>query len=146
LWDLGLVGNRGVEQARVAEILLGAVHDDNVNIRYWAVEGLAYLATDAAIAPLLDVFHDDPSPMIRERAACGLSQSGMFSAAQRRTAVPRPLTPRRTAARPDHADVGLPGAGDITGQSLPHDAPPGGSGGRHGQGIDRVLHALVTSG
>ena len=91
LWDLALIGNRGVDQARIQEILLGSIHDENQNIRYWAVEGLAYLATDAAIAPLLDIFHDDPSAMIRERAACGLAQSGMFSAAQRRTAVPRLL-------------------------------------------------------
>ena len=58
LWDLALMGNRGVEPDRVAEILLGSLHDENVNIRYWAVEGLAYLGTDAAIAPLLDVFHE----------------------------------------------------------------------------------------
>ena len=37
------------------------------------------------------MFHDDPSPAIRERAACSLAQSGMFSAVQRRTAVPRLL-------------------------------------------------------
>jgi HEAT repeat protein len=67
------------------------VRDDNGNIRYWAVDGLAYLATDAAIAPLLEVFDDDPSPMIRERAACGLAQSGRFRAAQRRTTVRRLL-------------------------------------------------------
>jgi len=123
LWDLALVGNRGVDADRVADILLSAIHDENVNIRYWAVEGLAYLATDAAIAPLLDVFHDDSSPMIRERAACGLAQSGMFSAEQRRTAVPRLL---------DFAEDGALDANtrtwvfqalrDITGQSLPHDA------------------------
>jgi hypothetical protein len=76
LWDLALVGNRGVEPDRVADILLSAIHDRNVNIRYWAVEGLAYHATDAAIAPLLDVFHDDPAANIRERAACSLAQSG----------------------------------------------------------------------
>jgi hypothetical protein len=123
LWDLALVGNRGVDSDRVADILLSSIDDRNVNIRYWAVEGLAYLATDAAIARLLDVFHDDSSPMIRERAACGLAQSGMFSAEQRRTAVPRLL---------DFADDGALDAGtrtwvfqalrDITGQSLPHDA------------------------
>ena len=94
-----------------AEILLGSIHDENVNIRYWAVEGLAYLATDAAIAPLLDVFHDDPSPMIRERAACGLAQSGMFSAAQRLTAVPRLLDfAERRRPRSRDAHVGLSGA------------------------------------
>jgi HEAT repeat protein len=62
-----------------------------VNIRYWAIEGLAYLGTDEVITPLLDTFRNDPSPMIRERAACGLAQSGMLSERQRRTAVPRLL-------------------------------------------------------
>src|SRR5688572_5463577 len=70
LWDLGLLGNRGVEPRRVAQILLASVRDDNVNVRYWAVEGLAYLGTDETIEPLLDIFRDDSSPMIRERAAC----------------------------------------------------------------------------
>ena len=63
LWDLALVGNRGVDQNRVLDILLASIHDENVNVRYWAVEGLAYLAVDASIEPLLDIFHDDPSPM-----------------------------------------------------------------------------------
>ena len=67
LWDIGLLGNRGVEPQRATQMLLGSIHDDNVNIRYWAVEGLSYLGTDEVIAPLLQVFHDDPSPMIRER-------------------------------------------------------------------------------
>ena len=80
LWDLGLLGNRGVDPARIVTILLDSVRDPNENIRYWAVEALAYLGTDATIAPLLEIFHDDPSPQIRERAACGLAQSGMLSA------------------------------------------------------------------
>ncbi len=122
LWDLGLLGNRGVDADRVAEILLSAIRDDNVNIRYWAVEGLAYLATDAAIAPLLEVFHDDPSPMIRERAACGLAQSGMFSAAQRRTTVPRLLDFAQDGALDAETRTWVFQAlRDITGQTLPHD-------------------------
>src|SRR5690349_7461104 len=88
---MALIGNRGVEPSRALEVLTGSMHDPNVNIRYWAVEGLAYLGTDEVVAPLLDVFHDDPAPMIRERAACGLAQSGMLSERQRRTAVPRLL-------------------------------------------------------
>src|SRR4051812_14926530 len=91
IWDLALAGNRGVEPDRVAQIILESIHDPNVNIRYWAVEGLAYLATDEVVPPLLDIFHDDPSPMIRERAACGLAQSGMLSDRQRRSAIPRLL-------------------------------------------------------
>jgi hypothetical protein len=123
LWDLALLGNRGVEPDRVAQILVSSIHDQNVNVRYWAVEGLAYLATDAAIAPLLDVFHDDASPMIRERAACGLAQSGMFSAEQRRTAVPRLLDFAQDGALDAETRTWVFQAlRDITGQSLPHDA------------------------
>ena len=123
LWDLALLGNRGVEPDRVGRILLLSLQDENVNIRYWAVEGLAYLATDVAIAPLLAVFHDDPSPMIRERAACGLAQSGMFSAAQRRTAVPRLLDFAEDGGLdPETRTWVFQALRDITGQSLPHEA------------------------
>ncbi len=120
LWRIGLLGNRGVQPDRAFEILAGAIHDENVNIRYWAVEGLGYLGTEDTIPLLLSVFHDDESPMIRERAACSLAQSGMLSAALRLTAVPRLL---------DFAeDVTLDGETrgwlfqalrDITGQTLP---------------------------
>ena len=123
LWDLALIGNRGVEQDRIAEILLASIHDPNVNIRYWAVEGLAYLATDAAIAPLLAIFHDDPSPMIRERAACGLAQSGMFSAEQRLAAVPRLLDFAQDGGLdPETRTWVFQALRDITGQRLPQDA------------------------
>jgi HEAT repeats len=123
MWDLALIGNRGVEPERVADILMPALHDPNENIRYWAVEGLSYLALDSAIRPLLDVFHDDSSAMIRERAACGLSQSGMFSATQRRTAVPSLLSYADDGAL-DQQTQGwvFQALRDITGQSLPHDA------------------------
>lgn len=123
LWNLGLLGNRGVHPERVFDILMASLHDPNENIRYWAVEGLAYLGTNETIAPLLGVFHDDPSSMIRERGACSLAQSGMLDAKQRKTAVPRLL---------DFAeDYGLDSQTrgwvfqalrDITGQSLPPNA------------------------
>jgi HEAT repeat protein len=123
LWDLGLIGGRGAEPARVAGILLASVHDENVNVRYWAVEGLAYLATDEVIPPLLRIFHDDPSPMIRERAACSLAQSGMLSRAQRMTAVPALLEFAGDMALDDQTRGWVFQAlRDITGQSLPRDA------------------------
>ena len=123
LWDLGLVGGRGVEPARVAQVLLASVHDDNVNIRYWAVEGLGYLATDEAIGPLLAAFHDDPSPMIRERAACNLAQSGMLSREQRRSAVPKLLDFAGDFSLDDQTRGWVFQAlRDITGQTLPRDA------------------------
>ena len=122
LWDLGLLGGRGVEPQRIAGILLASIHDENVNIRYWAVEGLAYLATDEVIAPLLRIFHDDPSPMIRERAACSLAQSGMLTRAQRLTAVPAPPDFSADMALDDQTRGWVFQAlRDITGVSLPKD-------------------------
>jgi len=123
LWDLGLVGGRGVEPERVAGIILASAHDDNVNIRYWAVEGLAYLATDEVIDPLLDIFHDDPSPMIRERAACSLAQSGMLNRERRLRAVPRLLDFAGDPALDEQTRGWVFQAlRDITGQNLPRDA------------------------
>lgn len=122
LWDIALLGNRGVEPDRAAQILLASIHDENVNIRYWAVEGLAYLGTNDTIAPLLQVFHDDPSPMIRERAACGLAQSGMLSERQRRSAVPRLLDfAEDTSLDQETHKWVFQALRDITGQTLPHD-------------------------
>jgi HEAT repeat protein len=88
-WMLGCLGNRGVEPQRVAEVLLTYVEDPETSSRRWAVEGLGLLAGDEAIEALLAVLHDDPSPAVRERAACNLAQSGMFRKEQRLRAVPR---------------------------------------------------------
>ena len=124
LWDLGLLGNRGVEPARIAEILLVSLHDSNENVRYWAVEGVAYLGTDDIIEPLLGVFHDDPSPKIRERAACSLAQSGMLSKPQRMQAVPKLLDYAADFnLDPETRNWVFQALRDITGQSLPHDPP-----------------------
>jgi HEAT repeat protein len=123
MWDLGLLGSRGIEPDRIARIILPSLRDPNENIRYWAVESLSYLGSDAVIAPLLEVFHDDPSAMIRERAACGLSQSGVLTAEQRRTAVPRLLEYAGDGALDQETQKWVFQAlRDITGQSLPHDA------------------------
>ena len=123
LWDIGLLGNRGVEPERAFEIVNSSIHDSNENVRYWAVESMSYLGTDETIGPLLEVFHDDPSANIRERAACGLAQSGMLSEKQRRTAVPKLLD----FAEDQSLDTTtrswvFQALRDITGQSLPHNA------------------------
>jgi hypothetical protein len=122
LWDLALLGNRGIEPERVAAILLSSTDDGNVNIRYWAVEGLAYLGTDETIAPLLEILRNDSSSLIRERAACGLAQSGMLSAKQRRRAVPRLLDYSDDPSLDSETRKWVFQAlRDITGQTLPHD-------------------------
>jgi hypothetical protein len=123
LWDIGLLGNRGVDPDRASRILLSQIHDPNENIRYWAVEGLAYLGTNETVAPLLQTFHDDPSPMIRERAACGLAQSGMLSEKQRRSAVPQLIDFTDDASLDATTrEWAFQALRDITGANLPHDS------------------------
>ena len=123
LWDIALLGNRGLQPDRAFAIISSSLHDSNENIRYWAVEGLAFLGTDAVVEPLLQVFHDDPSPMIRERAACGLAQSGMLNESQRWQSVPRLLEyagdPSLDAQTQSWVFLAL---SDITGESLPPEA------------------------
>jgi hypothetical protein len=123
LWEVGLLGNRGVVPERANEILVSQLHDPDPEVRHWAVEGLAYLGTNESIAPLLQEFHDDPSPMVRERAGCSLAQSGMLTQEQRHSVVPHLL---------DYADDSSLDAQthgwvyqalrDITGQNLPNDS------------------------
>ena len=124
LWNLGLLGNRGVDTGRVTQILRTHLHDNNAESRHWAVEALALVGTDETIAPLLQAFHDDPSPMVRERAACSLAQSGMLNEQQRRSAIPEllnfaddPALDAQTHQWVFHA------LRDITGQRLPDEAP-----------------------
>ena len=88
LWALGLLGNRGVETDQVVDVLTSHLKDPDVDSRHWAVEALALTGSDATIQPLLQAMHDDPSPLVRERAACGIASSGLFTPQQRMTAVP----------------------------------------------------------
>ena len=92
LWALGLMGNRGVGTDRVVQVLTSHLKDADQDSRRWAVEGLALSGATETIEPLLQTMHDDPSPNVRERAACSLAESGMFTHEQRMSAVPRLLT------------------------------------------------------
>jgi hypothetical protein len=123
LWELGLLGNRGVEPARVDEILINQLGDSDPEVRHWAVEGLAYLGTNETIAPLLKTFHDDSSAMVRERAGCSLAQSGMLTQEQRRSVIPQLLDYADDASldAQTHGWV-YQALRDITGQTLPNDS------------------------
>jgi hypothetical protein len=123
LWALGLIANRGVETDRVVEVLTTHLQDADADSRRWAVEGLALSGSSQTIEPLLKIMHDDPSPIVRERAACGLAESGMYTHEQRLTAVPQLLNyaddPSLDAQTQAWAFQSL---SDITGQRLPSDA------------------------
>jgi HEAT repeat protein len=88
LSHLGILGNRGVERQRVLDTLVQYLHDPDGNTRSAAINGLGLLGTESTIAPLLAVFHDDPSHDLRERAACNLADSGMLSQDLRKQALP----------------------------------------------------------
>jgi HEAT repeats len=88
LWMLGAIGNRGIERERALETLVRYAHDPDEKTRYWAVEGLSLIGSDATVGALLEIFRNDPSLEIRERAGCGLAQSGMLTKEQRFAAVP----------------------------------------------------------
>jgi hypothetical protein len=91
LWRLGALGNRGVQPDVVAAELRTYLRDRNEETRYWAVEGLAMLGSDASVDPLLDRFAHDRSSRVRQRAACNLADSGMLTREQRLAAVPQLL-------------------------------------------------------
>src|ERR1022692_679189 len=123
LWTLGLLGNRGVETERVMQVLTAHLKDSDEDARRWAVEGLALVGTTPTIVPLLEAMHNDPSAMVRERAACSLAGSGMLSHQQRLAAVPQlinysddPVLDAQTHAWAFQA------LADITKQRLPNDS------------------------
>lgn len=122
-WALGLMANRGVQTEQVVDVLTAHLKDSDVDSRRWAVEALALAGSDQSIEPLLTSMHDDSSPLVRERAACGLASSGLFTPQQRLTAVPRlldysddPSLDVQTRAWVFHA------LADITHQRLPNDS------------------------
>src|SRR5271169_1126001 len=123
LWALGLMANRGVESGRVVQVLSAHLKDVDEDSRRWAVEGLALAGASQTIEPLLKTMHDDPSSSVRERAACSLAESGMFTREQRLSAVPQLLsyTDDPSLDAQTHAWA-FQALGDITRQRLPNDS------------------------
>jgi hypothetical protein len=125
LWALGLMGNRGVGTEQVVQVLTAHLQDkdEDEESRRWAVEALAVVGSTPAIPVLLETMHNDPSPVIRERAGCGLAEAGMFTHEQRMTAVPQLLNytddPALDAQTRGWAFQALK---DITHQHLPNDS------------------------
>jgi len=123
LWALGLMANRGVEADRVVETLTSHLQDSDVDSRRWAVEGLALSGSDAAIDTLLKTMQADGSPAVRERAACGIASSGMFTAEQRMRTVPQLLNYADDASLDAQTHTWVFHAlSDITHQKLGNDA------------------------
>lgn len=123
LWALGLMGNRGVNTEQIVNVLTDHLRDSDVDSRRWAVEGLALTGSDQTIALLLKTMHDDPSPIVRERAACSLAASGLFTPEQRLTAVPELLNYTEDTALDAQTHAwAFQALGDITHQRLPNNS------------------------
>lgn len=88
MWELGMLANRGVEPDKIHLFLRFYLHNPNEKTRHWVVEGLAHMGSDDTIQDFLDVFRNDPSLEVRERAGCSLAKSGMLTREQRMLAVP----------------------------------------------------------
>ncbi len=88
LWNISLIGARGVERERIYEILVDAVRDNDETQRRWAVDALARFGGEEVVDPLLAIAAHDASSEVQERAFCGLAQSGTLQLAERYRAVP----------------------------------------------------------
>ncbi len=126
LWTLGLLGNRGVETDRVVQVLTAHLKEPGKNsedARRWAVEGLALVGTTSTIAPLLETLHNDPSALVRERAACSLAESGMLTHEQRLMAVPQLINYSDDPALDAQTHAwAFQALSDITKQHFPNDS------------------------
>jgi hypothetical protein len=87
LWNLGALGNRGVDPVHTAKIIESYLNDPDVTVRANAVNGLAIVGTDETVPMLLDRFRNDPSPVVQEAAACAMAESGMYTHQQRLVAA-----------------------------------------------------------
>ena len=123
LWALGLMANRGVETEQGVSVLTSHLTDSDIDSRRWAVEALALSGSDRAMETLLQTMHDDPSPIVRERAACGVASSGLFTPQQRSTGIPKLIAYSDDPAldAPTHAWA-FHALSDITHQRLPNDS------------------------
>jgi hypothetical protein len=123
LWMLGALGNRGVDPVHSAKIVGSYLTDPQANVRAAAVDALALVASDETIPLILDRFRNDPSPVVQERAACAVAESGMYRHEQRMTTAASLvgwlddplLSPQQRAWT-------VQALGDISGQRLGNDS------------------------
>ena len=88
VWALSVLGGRGVGTEQALRTLERLRHDDDVQVRNWVAAGFSLLGRDEGIPFLVEMFAQDPSMMVRERAACGLAEGGLFRREQRQLAIP----------------------------------------------------------
>src|SRR5260370_41899950 len=96
-----MLAGRGVDYERIHGVLLNyARNDQHATVRQWAVEGMRFLGKEEVLDELFTSFTKDPSPAVRDRAGCNISDCGIFTRKQRIRMVPQlidvALNPRIT--------------------------------------------------
>jgi HEAT repeat protein len=123
LWMLGALGNRGVDPQHTTKVISSYLTDTQVDVRAAAVNGLSLVGTEETIPLLLDRFRNDPSPLVQERAACSLAESGMYSHPLRMTAASTLVSwLDDSLLSPAQHEWALHALRDISGQDLGRDA------------------------
>ena len=92
LWNMALIGARGVDRERIFRNLVFFSHTTDASMRQHAVDALATLGGAEAVPLLLEIAAQDQDLSVRERAFCGLAESGTLLLAERYMAVPGLLT------------------------------------------------------
>jgi HEAT repeat protein len=92
IWALSVLANRGFGADQTFRTLERLRRDDDVQVRKWVAEGFSIVGRDEGIPYLVEMFGQDTSMAVKERAGCGLAEGGMFRREQRLLAVPGLLT------------------------------------------------------
>lgn len=122
-WMLGMLANRGVETDKVVAQLEDWAHDPDEETRLWAIEGLANVGTDRTVDDFVSALKSDDSAKVRERAACGISKSGMLTRVQRMHAVPGLIDLADDSSLDDQTHNWVYQAlREITGETLPNNS------------------------
>jgi len=124
LYCLGILAGDGVAPERAHQFLLDYARNNSDPIaRQWATEGLSFVGTDEALDELFQIFTQDPSFAVRDRAGCSISDCGLFKRKQRFRFVPRLIDlVSDPHANPQMRNWSFMALREITDENLPADA------------------------
>jgi hypothetical protein len=124
LYCLGILAGDGVAPERAHQFLLDyARNNSDPTARQWATEGLSFVGTDEALDELFQIFTQDPSFAVRDRAGCSISDCGLFERKQRFRFVPSLIDlVSDPHANPQMRNWSFMALREITDENLPADA------------------------
>jgi hypothetical protein len=124
LYCLGILAGDGVAPERAYQFLVDYVRNNSdATARQWATEGLGFVGTDEALDELFQIFTQDPSFAVRDRAGCNISDCGIFERKQRFRFIPSLIDlVSDPHANPQMRNWSFMALREITDENLPADA------------------------